>query len=287
MANVMAVTFEDYGQLHYLDCADGDYAVGDQVLYPTSGGNEVARVVWQGEEVADTVGIPACAGFASTADLERDREHRIRRAEGWDMARTLIAKHGLDMKVVAVDYVVAEQETRGHYAIYFRSPERVDFRSLLLDLARTLQARIDLRQVGARDATRLTGGIGSCGRNLCCSSFLDTIEPVGIRLAKLQGLPANPLQISGACGKLLCCLRYEQRSYQEFHDRAPALGDEVSSRDGRGGRVVGHSVPTDEVILRDKQGEIVRCPLAELGPTRLKLLRPKPRPPKTGNEESE
>ena len=108
-----------------------------------------------------------------------------------------------------------------------------------------------------------------------------------MKMAKDQSLFLNPAKFSGACGKLLCCLRYEQRSYQEFHDRAPALGDEVSSRDGRGGRVVGHSVPTDEVILRDKQGEIVRCPLAELGPTRLKLLRPKPRPPKTGNEESE
>lgn len=285
MANVMAVTFEDYGQLHYLDCADGDYAVGDLVLYPTSGGNEVARVVWQGEEVADTVGIPVCVGFASAEDLARDGEHRIRRSEGWEAARTLIAKHGLEMKVVAVDYVVAEPEMRGHYAIYFQAPERVDFRALLFDLARTLHARIDLRQVGARDATRLTGGIGMCGRNLCCSSFLDTLEPVGIRLAKLQGLPSNPLQISGACGKLLCCLRYEHASYQEFYQKAPAAGDEVSTKDGRSGRVVGHSVPGEEVILRDKQGETIRCPLAEVGTIKLKLLRPKPRPPKETEED--
>ena len=285
MARVMAVSFEKHGQLHYLDCGDGDYTVGDSVLYPTSGGNEVAQVIWEGEESADTEGIPMCAGMAQPADLKRDEVSRAKRTEGWKAARELIAKHNLDMKVVAVDYIVGRGETSKQYAIYFQAPERVDFRHLLLDLARSLHARIDLRQVGARDATRLTGGIGLCGRNLCCSSFLNEFEPVSMRVTRLQGVPSNPLQISGACGKLLCCLHYEVKTYEDFFDRAPAVGDEVNTNCGAG-KVIGHSVPLDLVVVRKKSGEVLQCPLAEVSRPKLKLRRRKPRV-QTHDEEQE
>ncbi|MFT3887910.1 MAG: regulatory iron-sulfur-containing complex subunit RicT [Arachnia sp.] len=263
MARVMAVAFERHGQLHYLDPGDGQYRVGDWVRYPTESGPEVAQVVWAAEEVDGVGGAPLCDGPATERDLQRDEANRAVRAEATVVAKRLIARHELPMKVVGVDYVDTLPDVDRLIAIYYTAPHRVDFRALLRDLARGLGARVDLRQVGARDAARLLGGIGSCGRDLCCATFMTEFEPVSLRLTRVQGLPANPLQIAGACGKLMCCIAFEHPLYVDFHRRAPALGERVQVGDQEG-VVTGHSVPAESVTVRMGSGEVVRCPLSSV-----------------------
>lgn len=261
MARVMAVTFERYGQLHYLDPGERAYHVGDWVLYPTADGDEVAQCVWAPEESTDGFdGLPLCAGPATPADLERDAQNRQLRFRAGQVARDLVRQNALPMKIVGVDSLDRSAEFGHVIAIYFTAPHRVDFRALLGDLARALNSRIDLRQVGARDAARLLGGIGSCGRELCCATFLTNFEPVSMRLAKLQSMPSNPLQIAGACGKLMCCLRYEHPLYEDFLKRAPAVG-EYAVVDGEDCRVIGHRVPAEEVQVRTTSGQVLSCPL--------------------------
>src|ERR671928_1758843 len=148
------------------------------------------------------------------------------------------------MMVVAIDHVLDTAGPGPRTIIYFTAPQRVDFRSLVRDLGATLKCRVELRQLSARDSARVQGGIGSCGRDLCCATFLKDFEPVTIRMAKDQDLPLNPLRISGACGRLLCCLKYEHPLYQEFKATAPKLGARVESPEGPG-TVVGHNVPSE------------------------------------------
>ena len=264
-AQVMAVTFERHGQLHYLRAAPGQrYRVGENVLYPTDAGPEVAQVVWAPEHVdVDSSGFPECVGRATAADLERDQRNRRARAEAFTLARQLINDRGLDMKVMAVDLLENSEGADRLVAIYYTAPERVDFGALVPELARGLQARIDLRQIGARDGSTLVGGIGNCGRELCCSTFLRKVEPVAMRLTKLQNLPQNPLQISGACGKLMCCLKYEHPLYVDFAARAPDIGSEVQTSQGPA-RVLGHQMPADAVVVRQRDGQVRRCPLEEV-----------------------
>jgi cell fate regulator YaaT (PSP1 superfamily) len=175
-------------------------------------------------------------------------------------ARRLIREHGLPMKLSGVDYVVATN----HTTVYFTAPHRVDFRGLVRDLAATLHGKVELRQLSARDEARLTGGIGSCGRELCCATFLVDFEPVTVRMAKEQDLPLNPLRISGACGRLMCCLKYEHPLYEQFAAEAPAVGEHVATPDGDG-RVIGHDVPGEKVVVRmAADGRVSRCALASV-----------------------
>lgn len=268
MARVMAVTLEPHGLLHYLDPGPATYRVGDLVLFPTDSGPEVATCVWVADvDAAGFEALPVCGGAASEADLRRDETNRRIRAEALAVARALVAKHELPMKVVGIDYIDRSTEFDRQVVIYFQAAERVDFRALLSDLARTLRARIDLRQIAARDAARITGGIGNCGRPLCCVTFLGDLEPVSVRLARPQGLPANPMQISGACGRLMCCLRYEHPLYAEFARDAPPIGSDVGTPDGDG-VVVAHSVPGQRIDVRRPDGEVVSCPIESVCPAR-------------------
>ncbi len=216
--------------------------------------------------------LPVLVGLADQDDLERDEDSRRRRAEARVAAKRLIREHSLPMKVVAVDYMrsdpgpvrrggdeVARSDPAPRpgpgaaFTIYFSAESRVDFRALVRDLARTLSARIELRQLSARDTARVQGGIGPCGRDLCCATFLTDFEPVSVRMAKDQDLPLNPMKISGACGRLMCCLKYEHPLYQEFKAQVPAVGKAVSTPEGDG-RVLSHVVPKDEVIVRLNDG---------------------------------
>jgi cell fate regulator YaaT (PSP1 superfamily) len=262
MARVMAVSFERYGRLYYLDPGERDYRVGDHVLVPTESGSEVAECVWAPEWVDDDAGfvdLPVCAGPAEEAHLNRDAENRRKRAQAKLVAKKLIRGHDLPMKVVGVDVIDSGVDYDQLTVLYFTAPHRVDFRVLVGELARALRSRIDLRQVGSRDAARLTGGLGSCGRDLCCATFLKDFEPVSLRMAKAQDLPPNPLKISGACGRLMCCLKYEHPLYVEFAAEAPAVGSAVTTEEGDG-VVVGHSVPADSVLVRMKDsGQVSSC----------------------------
>src|SRR5437588_5575323 len=247
---VCAVSFTRYGRLYYLDPGPYSPRVGDKVLVPTDAGPEVAECVWAPQWVTEDVGgLPILAGMAGGEHLERDERNRTRRAEAKLVAKRFIRRHELPMKVVGVDYLDADNA----FTIYFSAPHRVDFRALVRDLARELSARIELRQLGARDEARVQGGIGPCGRDLCCATFLRDFEPVSVRMAKDQDLPLNPLKISGACGKLLCCLKYEHPLYTQFKASAPAIGETVETGEGSG-RVVGHDVPRDEVVVRMNDG---------------------------------
>ncbi|QDY06114.1 hypothetical protein FJK98_02175 [Micromonospora sp. HM134] len=266
MGMLCAVSFNRYGRLYYLDPGEFSPQVGDRVLVPTDDGPEVAECVWAAQWVSEeTDGFPKLAGLAGDDDLRRDELLRRRKAEAKVAAKRLIREHGLPMKVVAVDHVLAAAEGTGdRTTVYFTAPHRVDFRSLVRDLGATLHCRVELRQLSARDSARVQGGIGSCGRDLCCATFLNDFEPVTIRMAKDQDLPLNPLRISGACGRLMCCLKYEHPLYAKFAESAPAVGSRVSTPEGDG-RVVGHSVPRDAVTVRlDADGSRSMCSRADV-----------------------
>jgi cell fate regulator YaaT (PSP1 superfamily) len=249
---ICAVPFERHGRLYYADPGEFTPQVGEHVLYPTDEGPEVAQVVWGAQWVSDDVGgLPTLAGLAGDADLDRAATSRRKRARARVAAKRLIREHDLPMKVSGIDHVEAEDRT----IIYFTAAHRVDFRALVRDLSATLHGR---------DEARLTGGLGSCGRELCCSTFLVDFEPVSVRMAKDQDLPLNPLRISGACGRLMCCLKYEHPLYQDFAAKAPTVGSEVETPDGDG-TVIGHNVPSETVVVRmAADGSRKPCALASV-----------------------
>jgi cell fate regulator YaaT (PSP1 superfamily) len=289
MGMLCAVSFNRYGRLYYLDPGDLSPAVGDRVLVPTDDGPEVAECVWAAQWVSEeTAGFPRLAGMAGPDDVRRDELLRKRKAEAKVAAKRLIREHGLPMKVVAVDHVLdggggpaglpgagpaggpaanlpgagAAGGSGARTTIYFTAPHRVDFRSLVRDLGATLHCRVELRQLSARDSARVQGGIGSCGRDLCCATFLTDFEPVTIRMAKDQDLPLNPLRISGACGRLMCCLKYEHPLYAGSHTY-PTSGTRVETPEGPG-RVVSRHPPSETVSVRVDGGQVTRCALADV-----------------------
>jgi cell fate regulator YaaT (PSP1 superfamily) len=226
---MMAVSFTRYGRLYYLDPGAFQPKIGDKVLYPTTAGDEVAQCVWAPTYISEDVGgLPVCAGMATPAHLTRDERNRARRAEARIATKKLVRAHELPMKIVGVDYL----DSDGSFIVYFSAPHRVDFRALVRDLAKSLDARIELRQLGARDEARVQGGIGPCGRDTCCSTFLKDFEPVSVRMAKDQDLPPNPMKISGACGRLMCCLKYEHPLYTDFKQDLPKMGSSVETPEG-------------------------------------------------------
>ncbi|HEU5266335.1 MAG TPA: regulatory iron-sulfur-containing complex subunit RicT [Jatrophihabitans sp.] len=258
---VCAVAFQPQGRLYYAGPGELTPQVGDHVRYPTTAGAEIAQVVWAAQWVSEEIGgLPVLLGMADAADEKDALTSRKKRAAARVAAKRLVREHDLPMKISGVDHVVATN----HTTIYFTAPHRIDFRALVRDLAATLKGRVELRQLSARDEARLTGGIGSCGRELCCATFLVDFEPVSVRMAKDQDLPPNPLRIAGACGRLMCCLKYEHPLYEEFAAKAPAVGAEVETPDGDG-RVVGHDVPSEKVVVRmAADGHVSRCALASV-----------------------
>jgi cell fate regulator YaaT (PSP1 superfamily) len=256
-----AVVFQRQGRLYYADPGRLTPAVGEHVLYPTEAGAEVAELMWAPQWVSEDVGgLPVLAGMAEPSDIAAADLSRRKRAAARVAAKRLIREHALPMKLSGVDYVTATNET----TIYFTAPHRIDFRALVRDLSATVNGRVTLRQLSARDEARLTGGIGSCGRELCCSTFLVDFEPVSVRMAKDQDLPLNPLRISGACGRLMCCLKYEHPLYQDFAEQAPGIGAQVQTPDGDG-TVVGHNVPGENVVVRmAADGRKTACALASV-----------------------
>ncbi len=251
MPMMMAVTFVRAGKLYYLDAGGFAPRVGDHVLYPTTTSPEVAQVVWGPEWVDGEVGgLAECVGIATEQDIRRDDENRRRRTEIQVTAQKLIREQRLPMKISGVDWVdVGHESGRATATVYFTAPTRVDFRQLVRELANSLDAKVMFTQLSTRDDARVQGGIGSCGRDTCCSTFLVDFDTVTLRMARDQDLPPNPMKISGACGKLMCCLKYEHPLYDEFLNEVPAIGERVATEDGDG-RVVAHDVPRDQVVIR-------------------------------------
>jgi cell fate regulator YaaT (PSP1 superfamily) len=261
---MLAVSFTRSGRLYYLDAGSFTPRVGDRVLFPTSTSSEVAEVVWGPEWVADDIGgLPVCLGIATDADLARDEQNKRRRAEIQVAAQRLIREHRLPMKVSGVDWSdVGHESGRATATVFFTSPGRVDFRQLVRDLAHTLDAKVVLSQLSARDDARVQGGVGPCGRETCCSTFLADFDPVTVRMARDQDLPANPMKISGACGRLMCCLKYEHPLYQEAIDSWPHVGDEVETPEGVG-KVQSVNVPGEKLVVRlAANGKSTVCPVS-------------------------
>lgn len=254
MADVVGVAFRNGAKTYHFDPADLELSRGDRVVVQTMKGTEIGQVVEAPHVVDDSelsAPLKKVVRVATDEDLEAQAETDALRKEAMIACRELIDSHGLDMKLVD-----AEVSFGGDKITFsFYSDERVDFRALVSDLARTLKMRIELRQIGAREEARMVGGLGPCGRHLCCSLFPGDEDPVSIRMAKEQNLPLNPMKISGLCGRLMCCLKYEQDQYVTFRKEAPPKGTHVTWGDAEGA-IIGYNVLKDAIVVRFEDGSI-------------------------------
>jgi cell fate regulator YaaT (PSP1 superfamily) len=219
--------------MYYFDPMDFDIKRGDHVVVETSRGIEYGEVIVGAKEVEESVVIRPLKGvlrLATEEDTKRYNDNKAKEKEAFSICLEKIEKHKLDMKLIEVEYTFDGNKI----LFYFTSDGRVDFRELVKDLAAVFRTRIELRQIGVRDESKTLGSIGVCGRNLCCSQFLGEFVPVSIKMAKEQGLSLNPSKISGACGRLMCCLKYEQDTYEELMQESPHCGAVVATPDGKG-----------------------------------------------------
>ncbi len=204
-----------------------------QVIVETARGHEIGTVVMPVKDVPEdklVLPLKKVIRFASEEDLNRVEENRQKEEVAFKKCQKKIVEHGLDMKLVSVEYNFDHNKI----IFYFTSEERVDFRELVKDLASIFKTRIELRQIGVRDEAKIKGGIGPCGRSFCCATFIEEFEPVSIKMAKGQNLSLNPTKISGVCGRLMCCLRFEASSYESDSEDLPCPGDTVLTPDGEG-----------------------------------------------------
>ena len=233
MAEIIGVTFKEGGKVYYFAPGKAKYKQGKGVIVETSRGVEYATVVIPRTEISDDKIVQPLKPVIRVAN-ERDEETRRKNLEKKDesmaIVREKIEKHGLNMKLIDCEFAFD-----GAKAIfYYSAPQRVDFRELVKELSSTFHMRIELRQVGIRDEIKILGGLAPCGRECCCSSCMPDIKKVSIKMAKNQGLSLNPGKISGLCGRLMCCLSYENEYYADAYKRVPKIGSEVTSPDGKG-----------------------------------------------------
>jgi cell fate regulator YaaT (PSP1 superfamily) len=258
----VGVRFRRAGKIYYFR-ADGlaDLALGEHVIVDTSRGRELGWVVIAPAQMLDATSedLKPVARRATPQDLDNAAARRSREPEILATVRRLVRQHDLPMKAV-----LAEQNfDGGQLTVYFVSEEtRVDFRALVRDLARELRLRVHLRQIGPRDQAKLLGGIDRCGRELCCTTWLPEFQPIAIRMAKNQNLPLSPTEISGVCGKLLCCLAFEDEQYGEMRQGMPKLGAKLTSAVGRG-RVVDVNVLTRRITIAWETGSRVEVSAEE------------------------
>lgn len=233
MITVIGVRFRTAGKIYYFDPEDKVYEKGQFVIVETARGLEYGEVVQANKEIDDAEVVhplKKVTRLATEEDSEKAKQNKVKEKEAFFICKQKILKHGLNMKLIDVEYTFDNNKI----LFYFTSDERVDFRELVKDLAAIFRTRIELRQIGVRDETKMCGGIGICGRGLCCNKFLSDFQPVSIKMAKDQSLSLNPIKISGICGRLMCCLKYEQDCYVEIRDRLPEVGDMVITPDGKG-----------------------------------------------------
>ncbi len=234
MITVIGIRFRRAGKIYYFAPEDNvEYAQGQHVIVETARGIEYGEVVISNKEVDDVEVVQPLKKvirLATSEDDERYKQNKIKEKEAFFICKEKIIKHKLDMKLIDVEYTFDNNKV----LFYFTSYERVDFRELVKELASIFKTRIELRQIGVRDETKMCGGIGICGRSLCCNTFLGDFQPVSIKMAKEQNLSLNPIKISGICGRLMCCLKYEQECYVEIRGRLPIVGDIVITPDGKG-----------------------------------------------------
>ena len=233
MVNVIGVRFQNAGKLYYFDPGSLWPTPGDFVIVETSRGVEFGEVVTEVREINEeelTSPLKQVIRIATAQDVQHAEDNKKSEKEAYAICQKKIGDHKLDMKLVSVEYTFDNSKI----LFYFTANGRVDFRSLVKDLASVFKTRIELRQIGVRDEARMLGGLGPCGRPICCGAFLGVIEAVSIKMAKEQNLSLNPTKISGVCGRLMCCLKYEQENYEQTRKKMPKVGKEVMTPDGPG-----------------------------------------------------
>ena len=239
MTKVIGIRFRKAGKVYYVSPGENEIKTGDHVIVETARGVEYGYVVLGTHEVDDKKVIQPLKSvirMATPADEETERRNKEKEKEAFKVCVEKIKKHNLSMKLIDTEYTFDNNKV----LFYFTADGRIDFRELVKDLASVFKTRIELRQIGVRDETKIVGGIGICGRPLCCASYLSEFIPVSIKMAKEQNLSLNPTKISGVCGRLMCCLKYEEDTYEELNGRLPNIGDYVTTDDGLKGEV--HSV---------------------------------------------
>ncbi len=254
MAEVIGVRFKSTGKVYYFDPGEEKLRRGDMAIVETARGVECGEVAMENREIRDSAIIQPLRKLirrATPEDLKQVEENHRKEKSAFKACEKRIAARGLEMKLVEVEYTFDNSKI----LFYFTADGRVDFRELVKDLAGLFRTRIELRQIGVRDEAKMLGGMGVCGRPFCCGSFLAGFQPVSIKMAKEQGLSLNPVKISGACGRLMCCLKYEQEAYQDLLRTTPKVNAIVSTPDGKG-VVIDQNLLTRRLTVRlDKDPE--------------------------------
>ena len=255
MAIVIGVRFKKPGKVYYFDPCGLDVKADDPVVVETVRGVEMGECARAPYEVPDEEIVPPLrkvVRIATDEDISQVEQNRENERRAYDICQEKIAQHKLEMKLVDVEYAFDCSKI----IFYFTANGRVDFRMLVKDLAAVFKTRIELRQIGVRDEAKMLGGLGPCGRPICCGTFLGDFQPVSIKMAKEQNLSLNPTKISGLCGRLMCCLKYEQDNYEEARKRLPRVGRDVLTPDGRG-HVIDVNVLRETVRVRFQNGDNV------------------------------
>ena len=262
MSEIVGVRFHQAGKVYYFDAADNEVEVGDYVVVETSRGQELGKVVISPKQVlfSDiTEPLKPVVRKAQAEDVEHAQQQQERSREALAKCQELIGKFNLPMKSISAQYNL----DGNHLTVFFSAEKRVDFRELVRELSHSLKTRVELRQVGVRDETKLVGGLGKCGFPLCCTTFLCDFAPVSIKMAKEQGIALNPMKTSGICGRLLCCLGYEYDQYRAMKEKLPGLGQEVSTPLGSA-KVVGNNPLKEMVLIELETGVTAELPLSQV-----------------------
>jgi cell fate regulator YaaT (PSP1 superfamily) len=262
VAEIVGIRFKRAGRVYYFDSAGIGLEVNDWVVVKTTRGLELGYVVISPKQVLDsevTEPLKPVVRKADPEDIKRAQEFEIKGREALAECGEMIAKLRLPMKLLSAEYDLSGK----CLTFFFSAEERVDFRELVKELTNHLKVRVELRQVGPRDETKLIGGFGRCGRPLCCMSFLSDFNPVSIKMAKEQDLPLNPMKISGICGRLMCCLGYESELYHLMRERMPKAGQQVATSMG-GAKVVGCNPLKETVLVELESGATIELPLGEI-----------------------
>ena len=271
MIKIIGVRFRNAGKIYYFDPKKLPIKKGDHVIVETARGIEYGSVVADAREVTDdqvVQPLKPVIRIANADDNARAQRNKEKEKEAFRICLEKIRKHKLDMKLVEAEYTFDNNKL----LFYFTADGRIDFRELVKDLASVFRTRIELRQIGVRDETKVVGGVGICGRELCCHTFLSEFAPVSIKMAKEQNLSLNPTKISGVCGRLMCCLKNEEDTYEYLNSRLPGIGDRVIADDGLKGEVQSVNVLRQLVkVLVDVQDE------KELREYKVEQLKFKPR----------
>lgn len=255
MTKIIGVRFRKAGKIYYFSPGDLEIIAGNHVIVETARGIEYGSVVIPPKEIDDkevVQPLKPVIRLASEKDEKQVETNKEKAKEAYDICLEKIRKHNLDMKLIEAEYTF----DRNKLLFYFTADGRIDFRELVKDLASVFRTRIELRQIGVRDETKIKGGIGICGRPLCCHTHLSEFSPVSIKMAKEQNLSLNPVKISGVCGRLMCCLKNEEETYECLNRKLPNVGDHVSTSTGLKGEVISVNVLRQQVkILTEKDGE--------------------------------